>query len=135
MNTQHFDLTPETTDRSNTDRARWTKRERYDPAWAGRSIEALAMIPDAKWLCDVGCGPFQRIRTLRPNAIYLPADLTAWSADTEICDINAGLLPVRSLKLCDVALFMGVLEYIVNTRKLFHSLAEISDRKTRGDET
>lgn len=120
--------TPTSSDLSATDYTRWSSRDRYHPGWHKRSIEAVALVSEAKWICDVGCGPFQGIRSIRPDAVYLPADLHAWTSDTEVCELNKLKLPLKSLGLCDVVFFLGVFEYIHDPAKVLAALAPHVER-------
>ena len=81
------------------------------------------MCADAEWVCDLGCGPQFLRRHLGQGIVYLPADLIQWTPDTEVCDVNAGHLPVRSLTLCDTCVMMGVIGRIRDPRWFFGELA------------
>ena len=97
-----------------TDAARWTDPDSYLPFWDSRAVAVAPMLRDLRWVCDIGCGR-QALRTqLRPGTRYLPADIRGWTADTETCELNQGRLPRRALLRCDVAVMLGVLEYIVD---------------------
>ena len=97
-----------------TDAARWTDPDSYLPFWDGRAVAVGPTLRDRRWVCDVGCGRQALRAQLAPGTRYLPADIRGWTADTETCELNQGRLPRRSLLRCDVAVMLGVLEYIVD---------------------
>lgn len=76
---------------------------------ARRARAAAELLKHDRWICDIGCGA-QYLKSFLPRgAVYLPADIEARTPDTEICDLDTGDLPARSLELCDVAVMLGVL--------------------------
>ncbi len=106
-----------------TDYHRWTQAKNYNPQWSSRSHVALDLLKDAKWVCDLGCGP-QELRKLLPaDTVYLPMDLKQWSDDTVVCDINNKLLPKEYLELSDLCFVMGVLEYVYDGPWFLNALA------------
>lgn len=114
--------------RQRSDARDWLDRTTYQPGywrWARRAHLAAGMCREDGWVSDLGCG-MQVLRHFLPRGVvYLPADLRQWTDDTEFCDLNAGKLPLRSLTQCDVAVMLGVIEYIVQPEKV---LAELSQR-------
>lgn len=105
----------------------WSQPESYHPSywsWAGRARAASTLIrPGYRWVCDIGCGN-QHLKWFLPrSAVYLPADLNQWTANTEVCDLNAMALPTRSLAACDVAVMLGVIEYLRDPAQVFSALA------------
>jgi hypothetical protein len=125
MSNVQWDNSPTRPGLESTDRERWTNSGRYDPGWSFTANVAAAMVPRTKWLCDIGCGPFQFLRTVRPDVVYLPADIHAWTNDTEVCDLNKGELPRGALALCDVVFLLGVVEYVYDPRALFRALRHV----------
>ena len=85
------------------------------------------MCADAKWVCDLGCGPQFLRRYLGQDVIYLPADLNQWTPDTELCDLNSGKLPSQSLKLCDICVMMGLIGYLRDPKWLIRELAQYAE--------
>lgn len=108
--------------RRETDRARWTDRDSYLPFWDARSAAIGPLLKDRDWVCDIGCGAQALYKQLAPGTRYLPADIRAWTEDTETCELNEGRLPLRSLSRCDVAVMLGVLEYIIDPATLLRNL-------------
>ena len=95
--------------------------------WARRARVVARLCRDDHWVCDIGCG-MQPLRWFLPKgSIYLPADLVRWSEDTEFCDLNAGRLPLCSLTLCDVAVMIGLVEYIEDLESLLSQLSDYAE--------
>ncbi len=109
-------------ERLETDRARWTDRDSYLPFWDARGAAVAPLLKNRDWVCDLGCGAQALRKQLAPGTRYLPADIHAWTEDTETCELNEGRLPRRSLLRCDVAVMLGVLEYIVDPASLLRHL-------------
>lgn len=102
----------------------WLDPKSYSPHWTPRAVKAVAMLENAFAVCDIGCGAPQDVRSILPDDIrYLPADLKQWTSDTEICDLNAGIFPEKSLSACDYVLMLGVIEYIFDPAKVFSGLS------------
>jgi hypothetical protein len=117
-------LSPTDPTLSRTDRERWSSPDRYDQAWQVRSVAAIEMAPHASWICDLGCGTLQSLKAaLRSGQVYLPADLTQWTADTELCELNELRLPYRSLSICDTVFLLGVIEYIFKPAYLLEAIS------------
>lgn len=105
-------------------KSNWLDPTAYSPHWVPRSVKALSLLGDAKSVCDLGCGAPQAVRGLLPEGIrYLPADLKAWTSDTEPCDLAAGFFPEKSLAACDLCLMLGIIEYIPYPKEVFAGLA------------
>ena len=94
-----------------TDAARWADPDSYLPFWDGRASAVGPLLRGRAWVCDIGCGRQALRAQLQPGTRYLPADLRAWTADTERCELNRGRLPRRALLRCDVAAMLGGREY------------------------
>jgi hypothetical protein len=106
----------------------WSNPFNYNRDWAQRAKFAARMIQPGDWVCDLGCGP-QALRWFLPRSTkYLPADLKRWTEDTEICDINCGVVPHRSLELCDLCVMLGVLTYLHDPEALFRELGRTVER-------
>jgi hypothetical protein len=110
-----------------TDHERWRDAASYEPDWAGRGVEAARLLRGAGWVCDIGCGMQTLRQALPADVIYLPCDLRQWTPRVEPCDLNAGVLPVRSLARCDVVCLLGVLEYIYHPARLLAALARYAE--------
>jgi len=102
----------------------WLDPANYKEHWASRAEIAMTLLGSANAVCDLGCGAPQTVRRLlKPGVTYLPADLKAWTPDTEICNLDIAQYPDRALAACDVCLLLGVLERLtVNAGEVFRSL-------------
>ena len=106
-----------------TDIERWSDPGSYEPSWSARGAVVAAMCEPGQAVCDIGCGQQTLRGHLPPGTLYLPADLRAWTDEVELCELNAGVLPERSLARCDIAVMLGVLEYIRDPAALLAALA------------
>lgn len=100
----------------------WLDIRNYHNSWDSRARFAAKHIRK-KWVSDIGCGRQSLSRYLAPDAIYLPSDITAWDRNVEVCDLNIGHLPERSLALCDVAVLLGVVQRIHDLPQLFSEMS------------
>jgi hypothetical protein len=106
----------------------WSNPSSYNRGWTQRARFAARMMQPNDWVCDLGCGP-QALRWFLPRrAIYLPADLKRWTEDTEVCDLNSGVMPRRSLEVCDVCAMLGLVTYLDDPQALFRGLAHTVER-------
>jgi hypothetical protein len=105
----------------------WLDRRHYLRGWDKRA-RAVARFCGDGWICDIGCGMQALDRFLPLKARYLPCDLKQWTSEVEICDLNARILPVRYLALCDVITLLGVVERIHDLDWLFAALAPRAER-------
>ena len=103
-----------------TDLGRWTDRESYLPFWDARATAVAPLLAGRGWVCDIGCGAQALRSRVAAGVRYLPADLRAWTEDTETCALNAVLR-------CDVAVMLGVLEYIVDPAALLARLSHYAE--------
>lgn len=115
-------LTPE-------DERRWRNAENFDPNWSARSQLAAGFIDSSvRSVCDIGCGMQSLKQFLRSEVKYLPADLQQWTPDTEVCDINAGIFPRRSILESDQCVALGLIEYLSDPSALFRFIGECRKR-------
>jgi hypothetical protein len=110
---------------STMDRSHWTDLGNYQRNWSHRARIAARMVQQTpvSWVADVGCGRGDLSRFLPPKARYLGSDIVAWTPETEVCDLNAGVYPDRSLAVCEAVTLLGVVERIYNLPGLFAYLA------------
>jgi hypothetical protein len=62
------------------------------------------------------------------TAVYLPADLQQWTGDIEVCDLDAGKLPTRSLELCDICVRLGVIDHLHYPELAIHKLSQKAEK-------
>jgi hypothetical protein len=101
----------------------WTQKSSYLTSWARRAKAAAALIPD-QWVCDIGCGMEVLHSFLPRGTVYLPADLRQWNDGVELCDLDAGRMPERSLRLCDVCVLLGVIEHLEHPEEALRRIAD-----------
>jgi hypothetical protein len=102
----------------------WSDPANHNIRWARRARVAARMCRDEQWVCDLGCG-MQFLRSFLPRTtVYLPADLERWTEDTELCDLDAGRLPTRSLDLCGICVVLGVVGHLRDPEGLIQSLSQ-----------
>jgi hypothetical protein len=108
--------------RRETDILRWSQSDSLRTSWDKRAPFAAALCADSRCVCDIGCGN-QTLRHLLPRDVkYLPADLTARTEDTALCDLNAKLLPEAYLRMADTVALLGVIEYIYDVAWVIETL-------------
>jgi hypothetical protein len=108
--------------RKETDVSRWSVSENFRPNWDQRAPFAAAFCSESRSVCDLGCGNQALRHLLAPGIGYLPADLTRRSADTLLCELNKGELPVEYLSKADTVTLLGVIEYIFDVPQLVRTL-------------
>jgi hypothetical protein len=102
----------------------WSDPTQYHFRWARRARVAARMCRGEQWVCDLGCG-MQFLKSFLPRtAVYLPADLKQWTEDTELCDLDAGRLPTRSLDLCGICVLLGVIGHLRDPEALIQGLSQ-----------
>jgi hypothetical protein len=89
---------------------RWLKPESYKEQWDGRAEQAARWLPRHGRIADIGCGArFALRRFVSAEAIYVPADMTAWTPDVIRVDLNALEFPPGEFSAVAI---LGVLEYL-----------------------
>jgi hypothetical protein len=104
----------------------WSCADHYHAKWNARAAFVAALIEDGASVCDIGCG-MQALRRLLPSSCkYLPCDLKQWTADTEVCDLNANLYPLESLSKCTICVLLGVMEYLWDPGQVIAQLRHLT---------
>ena len=94
------------------DYRRWTNPASFEGWWETRTQKVAALIPKGSRVIEFGAGSRWLESYLDPHCSYIPSDLVDRGPGTIICDLNQRPLPdLRSIQP-DVAVFIGVLEYI-----------------------
>jgi hypothetical protein len=95
-----------------TDYRRWGDPRSFDPRWESRSRRAAALVPAHTRIIEFGAGNRPLARYLDPSCTYVASDIVERGPGTLVCDLNRRPLPDLGASAYDVAVFMGVLEYL-----------------------
>lgn len=110
-----------------SDYKRWRSIANHEVWWDARTKLLAEMVPPGSKVIEFGAGRRQLERYLPPGCSYTPSDLVERGPGTIICDFNRPPLPdLTSLDL-DVAVFGGVLEYVIDVPALVDWLASTVD--------
>src|SRR6185312_321821 len=105
-------------------RDHWAVESNFRPNWSKRAARAAVFIKPGSVVCDIGCGPTMVLQQYLPKGCsYLPCDMKAWNETIEVCDINIEVLPAKSLAQCDIAVLLGVLEYLDDPARTLSALS------------
>jgi Methyltransferase domain len=95
-----------------TDYKRWSDRSSLEACWQPRTRTAAALVPNCSRVIEFGAGNGTLERYLDPSCTYVASDIVDRGPGTIICDLNRRPLPDFGAGVYDVAVFMGVLEYL-----------------------
>jgi hypothetical protein len=95
-----------------TDRTRWSDPTSFHADWEPRTKMVAALVPNNSRVIEFGVGNRNLERYLDPSCSYTPSDLVDRGPGTIICDLNQRPLPDLGADVYDVAVLIGVLEYI-----------------------
>jgi hypothetical protein len=106
-----------------SDYPRWSDEKNLERWWEARTQQMARMIPARSRVIEFGAGSCRLPRYLDADSKYFPSDLVSRGPDTIVFDLNKSPMPdLRHLQL-DVAVFAGVLEYVVDVPALGRWLA------------
>lgn len=112
--------------RPRTDVARWSDPSSLRSEWDQRTRLIADQIPDESAVIEFGAARLVLPQYLGPRCTYQPVDIVSRSADTLVLDLN-GPLPALGQRY-DVAVFSGVLEYVLDIDKVFGWLPDVASR-------
>jgi Methyltransferase domain len=95
-----------------SDYVRWRDPNSLELWWEGRTRKIAALIPSGSRVIEFGAGQRWLGSYLEPGCSYIPSDLVSRGPGTFICDLNKRPLPDLRAMRPDVAVFIGVMEYI-----------------------
>jgi hypothetical protein len=95
------------------DVSRWQRLSSFDVEWEERARILARLVPPGSRVIEFGAGPRGLATYLDPSCSYVGSDVIRRGPDTFVCDLNARPLPDLSGLDVDVAVFGGVLEYLV----------------------
>ncbi|WP_431239115.1 methyltransferase domain-containing protein [Mycolicibacterium aichiense] len=108
--------------RRETDYQRWTNPRSIYTAWEPRTQRAASFVPDGSNVIEFGAATRVLEKFLDPSCSYTPSDIVDRGPGTLVLDLNERPLP--DLVGYDVAVMMGVLEYIVDVPEVADWLRE-----------
>ena len=95
-----------------TDRKRWTDPRSFHADWEPRTEKIADLIPKNTRVIEFGAANRLLERYLNPSCTYTPSDMVDRGSGTIICDLNERPLPDLGADVYDVAVLIGVLEYM-----------------------
>lgn len=110
--------------RQKTDYSRWADARNIFASWESRSQRAAALVPQRSRVIEFGAGNRVFEPHLDVSCTYTPSDIVDRGPGTIVCDLNLRPLPDFSVDAYDVAVFMGVLEYIRDVPAVLDWLTE-----------
>ena len=99
---------------------RWSDLSNFATAWERRSRHLADRVASGAAVIEFGCGTGALQRMLPQRVNYVGSDIVARSSDTLVWDLNGGAPPLDSD--FDVAIFSGVLEYVVDVPAVVRQL-------------
>jgi len=110
--------------RQKTDYRRWADTRNLYSSWEPRTERAAALVPNNSRVIEFGAGNRVLERYLDPSCRYVPSDIVDRGPGTIVCDLNQRPLPDLGPGVYDVAVIMGVLEYLRDVPSLLDWLAK-----------
>ncbi|MBB3602414.1 hypothetical protein FHT40_002047 [Mycolicibacterium sp. BK556] len=98
--------------RRKTDVKRWADTRNLYSDWEPRTQRAAELVPPGSRVIEFGAGTRTLEKHLDPSCTYTPSDLVDRGPGTLVCDLNEPPLPNLGKDTYDVAVIMGVLEYL-----------------------
>jgi methyltransferase family protein len=107
-----------------TDYGRWADPRSLEAWWEPRTKSAAALVPNHSRVIEFGAGNRILERYLDPSCTYVASDIVDRGPGTIVCDLNERPLPDLGASVYDVAVLMGVLEYIRDVPSVLDWLAK-----------
>jgi hypothetical protein len=111
--------------RQKTDYSRWADTRNIFASWESRTQRAAALVPQDSRVIEFGAGKRVLERHLDQSCTYTPSDIVDRGPGTIVCDLNQRPLPVLGVGAYDVAVLMGVLEYMRDMPSVLDWLTEL----------
>lgn len=112
--------------RQRTDYSRWADTRNIFPSWESRTQRAAELIPRSSRVIEFGAGNRTLERHLDRSCTYTPSDIVERGPGTIVCDLNSTPLPDLGADGYDVAVLMGVLEYMRDMPSVLDWLTELA---------
>jgi hypothetical protein len=111
--------------RHKTDYNRWADTRNIFASWESRTQRAAALVAHHSRVIEFGAGKRVLERHLDQSCTYTPSDIVDRGPGTIVCDLNQRPLPVLGDGVYDVAVLMGVLEYVRDMPSVLDWLTEL----------
>ncbi len=115
-----------TTLRQKTDYTRWSDTRNILASWESRTQRAAALVPEGSRVIEFGAANRVLERHLHHTCTYTPSDIVDRGPGTLVCDLNLRPLPDFGIGAYDVAVLMGVLEYMRDLPSVIGWLTELA---------
>jgi hypothetical protein len=106
-----------------TDYKRWADPRSLEAWWEPRTERVAALVPNHCRVIEFGAGNRRLEEYLDPSCTYVASDIIDRGAETIICDLNRRPLPDLDADTYDVAVLIGVLEYLRDVPSVLDWLA------------
>ena len=110
--------------RQKTDYDRWANPRSIYESWESRTKMAAALVPNHSRVIEFGAARRVLETYLDPSCTYTASDLVDRGPGTIVCDLNERPLPDLGADVYDVAVIMGVLEYVRDVPSMLDWLAK-----------
>jgi hypothetical protein len=110
--------------RQKTDYDRWANPRNIYSSWESRTEMAAALVPPDSRVIEFGAANRVLEKHLDPSSTYTASDLVDRGPGTIVLDLNDRPLPELGEKAYDVAVIMGVLEYVRDVPSVLDWLAK-----------
>jgi Methyltransferase domain len=116
-------LRPLATVMQKTDHRRWSDLTNLEESWQPRTVRAAELVPKNSRVIEFGAGRRTLERHLDPSCSYTPSDIVDRGPGTIVLNLNEPPLPDLGADAYDVAVIMGVLEYLRDVPSVLDWLA------------
>ena len=110
--------------RQKTDYSRWVEPRNIYASWESRTRRAAELVPNNSRVIEFGAAKRVLERYLDPSCTYVPSDIVDRGPGTIVLDLNQRPLPDLGVNTYDVAVLMGVLEYVGDMPSVLDWLAK-----------
>jgi hypothetical protein len=110
--------------RQKTDYGRWADPRSIYESWESRTKMAAALVPNHSRVIEFGAARRVLEQYLDPSCTYTASDLVDRGPGTIVCDLNERPLADLGADVYDVAVIMGVLEYVRDVPSMLDWLAK-----------
>jgi hypothetical protein len=117
-------LRPLATVLQKTDYRRWSDSSSLEASWKPRTKRAAALVPNGSRVIEFGAGNRNLERCLDPSCTYVASDIVDRGPGTIVCNLNVRPLPDLGAGVYDVAVLLGVLEYLRDVPSVLDWLAK-----------